>query len=283
MTVIVAPTLAPLCVQLSAAQVLSIVDAIADAGFDGVSTTTLHHDWAVADGLAPEEFFDHHRARGLEIRTVEVAMGWTTADRESIAEEVRPLLDMAERGGARTVIAQTLEMGRPPISSMAERLAYICDLAAERGLQVSFEFLSWSAIPDIATSVRLLDAVNRDNAGLVLDMWHWFRQPGGPDYGILRQIPAERIHVLQLTDAPTQAGDDPIVETTMNRLLPGEGDIDIEAVVDVLVENGADPIVGPEVYSAPLAELGPAEMARRAFAATEAVVGKRFLESRPVA
>ncbi|ABW16140.1 Xylose isomerase domain protein TIM barrel [Parafrankia sp. EAN1pec] len=276
MRAISAPTLLPLGHPVDAADVRTLVDAVADAGFDGAQMTSSHLAGAVADGMTPEEFFGYHRDRGLAIPTVEVLMEWVTADRQEIAEQARPLLDIAQWAGSPTVIATTLEAEVPSIAGVAERLAYLCDLAAERGLRISFEFLPWSVVPNIRAAMRLLDAVDRDNLGLVVDMWHWFRQPGGPDYDTLRDVPTERIHVLQLCDAPTRPADDLRTETIIARLLPGDGDADIEAVLDVLVATGADPLVATEVYSASLAGLGPAEMARRAFAATETVLGGRF-------
>ncbi|CAI7975931.1 Sugar phosphate isomerase/epimerase [Frankia sp. Hr75.2] len=276
MRAISAPTLLPLGHPVDAADVRTLVDAVADAGFDGAQLTSSHLAGAVADGMTPEEFFGYHRDRGLTVPTVEVLMEWVTADRQEIAEQARPLLDIAQWAGSPTVIATTLEAEVPSIAGVAERLAYLCDLAAERGLRISFEFLPWSVVPNIRAVTRLLDAVDRDNLGLVVDMWHWFRQPGGPDYDTLRDVPAERIHVLQLCDAPARPADDLRTETITARLLPGDGDADIEAVLDVLVATGADPVVATEVYSASLASLGPAEMARRAFAATETVLGGRF-------
>ncbi|WP_018501743.1 sugar phosphate isomerase/epimerase family protein [Parafrankia discariae] len=276
MRAISAPTLLPLGHPFGAADVQTLVDAIADAGFDAAQLTSSHLAGAVADGMTPEEFFGHHRDRGLTIPTVEVLMEWVAADRPEIADQARPLLDIAQSAGSPTVIATMSETEVPSISGVAERLAYLCDLAAERGLRISFEFLPWSAVPNIRAAVRLLDAVDRDNLGLVVDMWHWFRQAGGPDYDTLRDVPAGRIHVLQLCDAPTRPADDLVMETLTARLLPGEGDVDLKTTLDVLFATGADPVVATEVYSASLAGQGPAEAARRAFAATETVLGGRL-------
>jgi sugar phosphate isomerase/epimerase len=262
-----APTLAPHRDPLGAAEVRSFVDAAADAGFDGISIWTAHHDWAVADGGAAEAFFDWHRERGLTIPAAEVVLGWESDDPDAVAAACVPLLDVAARAGATTVIAVTLESGPPPPAVATAGLRTLCDLAADRGLRVSFEFLPWTWVPTIAAVAHLIEAVDRENLGLVLDAWHWQRQPGGPDLATLREFPPERIHILQLNDAPTSAPDDLPLETSTARLLPGEGDIDLPGLLSEVEATGAEPLVVSEVFSADLCARGPAENAKRQHAA----------------
>lgn len=162
------------------------------------------------------------------------------------------------------------------MADAASGLGHLCDLAAERGLAVSFEFLPFTAVPTIASAVEFLNAVDRDNLGLVIDAWHWFRQPGGPDIATLRTIPPERIHIVQLNDAPQTPAEDIVMETFTARLLPGEGDIDLLALLDALADMGAAPAVMAEVFSMSLAELGAAEFARLQYDASRAVLEQHW-------
>jgi sugar phosphate isomerase/epimerase len=269
-----AATLVPHREPVGAQQVRALIDAAADACFDGLSIWTAHHDWAVADGMASQEFFDHHRERGLSVPAAEVVVEWATSDRRAVEEANSHILDVTALAGGSSVIAVTLEPELPPLRDAVTGLRALCDIAADRGLAVSFEFLPWTGVPDLAGAVRLLDAVDRDNLGLVLDTWHWFRQPGGPDVPTLRAIPAERIHMLQLNDAPAQPEGNPIVETVTARLLPGEGAIDIAGLLDVLSQMGAAPVIVSEVFSHALAAMGPLENARRQHAAATAVLAE---------
>lgn len=262
---------------LSAAQVRSLVDATADAGFAGMSIWTAHHDWAVADGASADAFFAWHHERGLTMPVSEVIFGWETPDRQAIADVAVPVLDVSARAGASTVVAVTLEPELPPLPEAARSLAMLCDLAAERGLAISIEFLPWTGMATIADAVRLIEAADRDNLGLVLDAWHWFRQPGGPDVATLRALPPERIHVLQLDDAPAQAAADLPTETSTARLLPGDGAVDLTGLLDVLEEMGATPVVVSEVFSASLAALSPLENARRQHAAATVLLAARMV------
>ena len=182
---------------ISGAEVRSLIDAAADAGFDGVSIWTAHHDWAVADDMTSEEYFDYHRERGLTVPSSEVLLEWADT------EENRHVLDVSARAGASYVIAATIEPRLPA----AAGLATLCDLAAERGLSISLEFLPFTGVPNFGSAIRLLEEADRENLGLVLDLWHW--QRGGPDVATLRSVPPERIDLLQLNDAPGTAGRGP--------------------------------------------------------------------------
>ena len=245
-----------------------MIDAAADAGFDGISIWTAHHDWAVADGMSSQDYVDYHHERGLAVPAAEVVLEWPP-DNTSIH-----VLDVAARVGASYVIA--VSPGPVlPIPTAAASLAALCDLASERGLAISLEFLPFGGVPGLASAVRLLEATNRDNLGLVIDTWHWFRQPGGPDVVTLRRIPPERIHVVQLDDAPSKPAGDLARETMTARLLPGEGAIEIAGMLAVLAEMGAQPIVVSEVFSATLSALPAGENARRQFVAATAVLGRQ--------
>jgi sugar phosphate isomerase/epimerase len=250
---------------VNAERVRAIVDAAADVGFDGVSIWTEHHDFAVADGMSSEEYFDLHHRRGLSVPAAEVVM--TSLPDEAAVH----VLDVAAGAGASYVITVCHEPELPPLEEAAAGLAALCDLAAERGLAISFEFMPFSGVPTIAAAARLVEAADRENLGFVLDTWHWTRQPGGPDAATLRSIPPERIHLFQLNDTAAEPGEDLRLET-LDRLLPGEGTADILGLIGVLDEIGAEPVVVTEVFSTALAALDPAENARRQFAAATAVL-----------
>jgi len=266
------PTLVPHRETLDAVQIKAVIDAAADAGFTGVQLWAAYVDWAAADGLPAAELLDYHRERGLAIEAVEFFSEWSTTDLQHVRDAVTPVLDVATQAGARAIIAVTLATVLPPLPVAAVGLRHACDLAADRGLLISFEFLPWTAVPTLSRALELFDAVDRDNLGLVFDTWHWFRQPGGPDLNLLRSLAPEHVHLLQLNDAPAIAAEDLLTETGTARLLPGDGAIDITAAISVLAEIGASPLVVSEVFSLALGRLGPAEFARQQFHATAKIL-----------
>lgn len=267
-----APVMVPHRDPIDAAEVRALIDATADAGFGGMSIWTAHHDWAVADGMTSADYVACHRDRGLDIPAAEVLLDWAGAHDAGVSAETLHALDVAALCGARYAIATLIEPTAPPLPDAAASLARLCDRAAERGLAISLEFLPFAGIATIADAARLVEATDRENLGLVLDALHWFRQPGGPDVDALRSIPAERIHLLQLNDAPAARPEDLMVEAGSGRLLPGHGAVDIPALLAELASLGASPLVAAEVFSAELTAVGPGENARRQFAACVAVL-----------
>ena len=258
--------------RTSAAVVRDGIDAMAAAGFAGMSIWTSQHDWAVADGMTSAEFVGYHNSRGLGIPTAEVLiLDWATTGLAEIERAHGCVLDVCQRVGSRYVIAVVLDPSPPPRVDSDAGLGHICDMAAARGLAVSFEFLPWSGVANIGSALQLLETVDRENLGIVLDTWHWFRQPGGPAVSALRSLPADRIHILQMSDAPAVPSGELAVETH-HRLLPGEGAIDILGLLDVLADMEARPVVVSEVFSKRLTDLGARENARLQFEATKRIM-----------
>ncbi len=259
--------------EVSADQVKAIVDATAQAGFRGVSLWAFHHQAAIADGARPEEVKAWHEERGLSVPIVESLIGWEGGDTATIEEQCGPTLEVATYYGAETVAGVVMgpEIDR---KAAAKGLSLLGRMAADRGQRVCIEWLPWSGLPTLASAWELIEAAGGENLGLVVDTWHWLRQPGGPDPKTLRQVPGERIHCVQLDDTMASgSGDDLMMESMTNRLLPGEGEVDWREILGLLDEVGADPIWAPEVFNVELLEKGPVQMASQIGAATRKVLG----------
>ncbi|MBW2269222.1 MAG: sugar phosphate isomerase/epimerase [Deltaproteobacteria bacterium] len=260
--------------EITADQLKQIVHATAGAGFSGVSLWALHHLAAVGGGMTDAAVQALHSDAGLSVPIVEALLGWETGDTNTIDGQCTGTLDVAARYGAKTVAGVVLGPSLDSFDAAVSGFAYLGERAAERGLGICVEWLPWTGLPDLGTAWKLVQDTGLDNVGLIVDAWHWLRQPGGPDLETLRQIPGERIHCVQLDDAPAQPpGDDILAETMAARLLPGDGDVDYAALFAVLDEIGADPIWAPEVFNTELLALGPDEMARRIGAATRKLLG----------
>jgi sugar phosphate isomerase/epimerase len=260
--------------EITPDQLKQIVSATAGAGFSGVSLWAFHHQAAVAAGMTEDEVQAVHTDAGLSVPMVESLIGWETGDTAMIDAQCTGTLEVASRYGAKTVGSVVMGPSLESFDAAVSGFAYLGERAAERGLGVCVEWLPWTGLPDLKSAWKLVQDTGLDNVGLVVDTWHWLRQPGGPDLETLRQIPGDRIHCVQVDDAPiTPAGDDTMMEAMTARLLPGEGDVDFTELFAVLDEIGADPVWAPEVFNLELMALGPDEMAKRVYAATRGVLG----------
>jgi sugar phosphate isomerase/epimerase len=103
-----------------------------------------------------------------------------------------------------------------------------------------------------------VSGADRDNGGLVLDTWHFFR--AGPDFATLAGIRPGRIFGVQISDGAA-AVHGSLVEDTFRRLMPGDGSFDLERMTRVLDRLGGLRWVGPEVISPATAAAEPAEIA----------------------
>jgi sugar phosphate isomerase/epimerase len=259
--------------EISPEQLKTIIKATADAGFSGASLWAFHHNAAVAAGASPEEVKAWHFDRGLSVPVVESLIGWEGGDRATIEEQCGGTFEVASLYGAKAVagVVMGAEIDR---AAATQGLALLGKMGADRGLKVCIEWLPWSGLPTIKSAWEMIQDAGGENIGLVVDTWHWLRQPGGPDPETLRQIPGDRIHCVQLDDTTAAGeGDDMMMESMTNRLLPGEGEVDWPGILGILDEIGADPIYAPEVFNLGLLEQGAAEMARRIGESTRKVLG----------
>ena len=158
---------------------------------------------------------------------------------------------------------------------MAIRARACADVLAGRGIRLGLEFVGphhlrgkrYPFIRNIPDLLALLDAVERDNVGVLLDSYHWYTS--GQSMGDLKQLPLSRIvHVhINDTSAPQEEAHD------QERLLPGEGRIDLRAFVGYLSDIGYDGPLSVEVLRRTEPEQSPQAVANQAYAATMRLVG----------
>jgi sugar phosphate isomerase/epimerase len=175
-----------------------------------------------------------------------------------------PMLETAAALGARHVLTQAHD---PDWARLTANYAAFCDLAADYGMTADIEFLTWTPMRGVAEARALIEAAGRDNAGLMIDTLHFSRSQCTLDD--LDTVAPGRYHYIQIADA---AGEIPataegLIHTAReDRLLPGEGDLDLRGIIRRLP---AGIPVAVEIPNAKLAaRLSDEARARAAFEAT---------------
>jgi sugar phosphate isomerase/epimerase len=254
------------------------------AGFCGISVWGRDHAAARRDGLSDTDLRVQVDDHGLAVAEIDPAWWWLPGAAEigkSLVEVDNldvfrfgepELFAVADALGARSLNAVDVFGGDWTLDDAAAALAGLCDRAAEHGLLVHVEFLPWSRIPDLATAWEIVQRADRPNAGVAVDAWHWARTAPACDLETLRTIPGPKLLAVQLDDAPAAVEPDLMHATLHDRLLPGDGAIDLEALVATLHQIGAVAPFGVEVFSDALQALAPTEAAQRAADATRRVV-----------
>ncbi len=152
---------------------------------------------------------------------------------DTMVTDYIPFLDAAARLGARHVMASVddADPARP-----VDNVCLLCDLADERGLTVDLEFVPWMALSDLSAAADLVRICNRDALGIALDTLHFHRS--GSSVEDLARLPRRRFRYAQICDARASETLPPrerlVHEATKERLLPGEGDIDLAAILRAL-------------------------------------------------
>lgn len=228
------------------------------AGFAALSLTPVEV-WALeAQGVTAAEIAARVADAGLRIAELDCTACWmdrharvpATGDTE-MAQLLRSLtaervVETAARLGARSVAAIDMNDTPPTLDEAAEGFARLCDHAAQHGLLAHIEFLPVGGICTLAQAWAIVQAAGRENGGITLDAWHFFRS--GSTLDQLWRIPGHRIHAIQLCDAPATPQPDLWTELMTARLLPGEGDIDLAGLVRTLSAIGCTAPVGVEVF-----------------------------------
>lgn len=229
-----------------------------DAGFSGLSLMP-GDIWSLeAEGMTASDIRTRIDDHGLHIMEMDCTACWllshyNASDSIPMAALLRALtpervIETAARIGAPSVTAVEMMGVVPSLDEAAEAFAHLCDLAADHGLKAHIEFLPFGGIPDLPTAWSIVQAAGRPNGGLTLDSWHFFRS--GSSLDLLAAIPGNRIHTVQINDAPAKPGNDLLHETMNSRLAPGKGDLDLVSFLRTLDATGCTAPISIEVFSA---------------------------------
>jgi sugar phosphate isomerase/epimerase len=164
-------------------------------------------------------------ATGIRIHDIELARVHDAVDPKKYVPE----FEIAAQLGARAVLSSIWSADR---AFYLDKFAEICDLARPFGLTVDLEAVPIAPVRDLAGAVDVLRAVQRDNAGLMIDTHHFHR--ASDRTGDLDALPREWFHFAQICDAhaeiPADRGE-MIHVMREARLYLGEGGIDVAEIL----------------------------------------------------
>lgn len=212
---------------------------------------------------------------GLQLTDVQVLLdfdGASAATREGKRAEALSLLALAHDMGAGTVLVPACTATDYVPDRVTDDLRWLCARAAERGLRIAYEGMAWSRLHSTLPSAwQQIEQVGAPNLDIVVDAFHLFA--AGRTADDLRDVPVERIALVQLSDVLTQPLPGQVTtQARHHRCLPGDGLWPLETLIDALAEMGYSGPIGLEVFNDALKARDPHAVAREAMAALEAVL-----------
>jgi len=204
----------------------------AKAGYDHVSYRTIflglpnEPNYALADNpsmlRATRAAIAETGVRPLDIELARIADGVDV-------KTYLPALENAAELGIRNVISS---IWTPEHNFVIDSLSELCDLAANCGLTVNLEFVTWASVTNLRQTVAVIREVDRPNLGLMIDTLHFNRSRVKLEE--LESLPREWFHMVHLCDAPAaipRKTVDLIYTGREARLDPGAGGIDLAAIL----------------------------------------------------
>ncbi|MBD9509062.1 sugar phosphate isomerase/epimerase [Ensifer sp. ENS10] len=151
--------------------------------------------------------------------------------------DLASMLEAASALGARrlSVCGDDPDRGR-----LVAKFAALCDFAATFGMGVDLENMGWRTVASFDDSLTIVQDSNRDNAGVLIDALHFFRNGGQAND--VSSAPPGMIRSIQLCDArgpAPRAADQMVSEARTGRFAPGLGELPVESLMRVLPAGAA--------------------------------------------
>jgi len=243
------------------------------AGFKGIGLwhADIEHQLETTTLKEMKQVFDDS---GLELIQLEFLQDFFVPEGDPLradSDARRRLLFEA----AATFDAHHIKVGNIPgtpaeLDQVTEGFAELCqDAANNTDAKVVYEFMPFDVnVRSLESALKLAEGAGQANGGLAIDTWHMAKLAITPEE--MKRIPREYLTWVELSDGQYEDMEDPIDEVINHRQLPGEGEFNIAAYVDALVEAGYEGPWGVEVLSEELRNLPIEEEFKRAYDTTAA-------------
>lgn len=151
----------------------------------------------------------------------------------------------------------------------AEALCLLSDIARNYDVRCAFEFIGFPnfSVNTFKHSLEIINMVDRDNVGILLDTFHFYGMGSDPEDILLAK--GEQIFDVHIGDCPKRA---PGTAQRAERCWPGAGDVPLLRILQNLKSIGYDWAVSVEMFDPKLWELPVEESFRIGLESTSAVM-----------
>jgi 2-keto-myo-inositol isomerase len=246
------------------------VQAAQAAGFDYVEIWAAKlKDKSTAD---LKNLFAEAGVPPLSINSIEHITFRDAEAYEGIKQQCRELSRIAAEIECPYIVVVPGRLPRGEVDVVAESvhvLSELCDIAAEHGVALAFEFLGQPdcSVPTLDLADEIVRTTARDNLGLVIDSFHFYA--GGSNVQMIEKLDPRLIYIFHINDAedlPRAQLED------RHRLLPGLGILPLREMMQAFKKIGYDDVASVEIFRPEYWERDPFELAREAKTAADKTV-----------
>ena len=257
------PPLALDFLSVSGAHPVEHIEAAAANGFSSVGLRltapvglTLEHD-IVNDAELLGETSAALKRTGIQLLDVEA---FTLNDITKTAD-LAPAFAIAAALGAKLV---QVVVEDPDVGRAQKRFAEMCALAESYKMIVALEFMKWRSLKSLAEAWEFISGAGVPNGTLCIDTLHLSRCGDGPED--IAALPSGSIGYVQLCDAPALLPplEAYLAEARGGRMYPGEGELWMQELLDVLPEDIPLSIEVPRAIDAEKSVMERAKLAAEA-------------------
>lgn len=149
-------------------------------------------------------------------------------------------------------------------------LKELSEIADRYGVRLAFEFLGfdWCSVTTLRQCNEIVETVDRENVGMVLDSFHFFA--GGSELDSIDRVDPKKLLIFHINDAedmPRKQLQD------ANRLFPGDGVIPLKEIIRRLRRIGYEGVASVELFRPEYWEWDPPKLAQTAREKALKVIG----------
>jgi 2-keto-myo-inositol isomerase len=194
------------------------------------------------------------------------------AAREATWEHFAGRLALCKPLGIQTVVVAADTIDKPSgakIEKMRRDLTQAGELAAEHDVRLALEFQSKSTlVNNLETAVALVAECGSQHVGICLDVFHFWTGPSR--LSDLAYVTPENLFHVQVSDL---AGVPREMAMDADRILPGEGDLPLEAIIEHLRTIDYRGCVSIELMNPQIWQVPPRQFGEIAMTAVRKLLG----------
>ncbi len=231
----------------------------AEAGFAGVELWINDVYEFIGKGGEVRDVEHALSDHGLIVPCTIAARQWGEATEEEyplMLDEAKRRMELAARLGAPYLVA-TPPRDPCDLDQISRRYRDLLEIGRQVGVKPTFEYISFfRSVPTLRQAWQIVQEADALDATLILDAFHNWNS--GSTLDDLREIPADKIGHYHINDAHSDLP--PLTQRDPNRVMLGEGQIDLAAEIAVLKEKGYAGTVSLELFNQELWQRDPAEV-----------------------